>query len=159
MSNRATIHAEFTRRFAADGLDGPALPCPSDVLDRIEQELDTFLPVAFRDFLARCGPIFTPQLCTAWIEHQPESFPPREFLRPEAMVDDTRLYWSGGMPRDVIAFASDGCGNLLVFQRTARNELRPDDQAVLVFDHDYVKVVELAPSFDVWLGRFVAALP
>jgi hypothetical protein len=159
VGERGSLHARFAARFAADGLDGPARPCDTAALDQIEAALDTLLPVAYREFLAACGPLFVPVLWDAVVRRELGAEPVREFFSPADVDRDTRLYWSGGMPSDFIGVASDGCGNMFGFRRLPRCGPRPDDSPVLFFDHDFVRVVEASGSFDGWLGWFLASVP
>lgn len=159
MGERDGLHVRFATRFAADGLDGPARLCDTVALDQAEEALDTLLPVAYRDFLATCGPLFVPALWEAVVCGELGAEPVREFFSPAEVTRDTRLYWSGGMPADFIGVASDGCGNMFGFRRISRSGQRPEDAPVLFFDHDFVRVVEASGSFDGWLRWFLARVP
>ena len=155
MDARTRLYAEFAGRFACDGLQGPARPCDTLELDRVEIALETYLPASYRQFLCMHGPLFVPDLWDAVVERELGAHPVREFLTPDQMINDTRLYWSGGMPKDFVGVAGDFMGNLFGFQRTAMNGDRPDDLPVSLFDHDYVRVDPAAPSFEAWLSWFV----
>jgi hypothetical protein len=149
------LYADFAARFACDGLHGPARPCDPRELDRAEAALDTYLPASYRQFLATHGPLFVPGLWDAVVQRNLGAHPLREFLDPAQVVTDTRLYWSGGMPRDFLGMAGDFMGNLFGFRRTARQGARPDDLPVGFFDHDYVRVQPVAAAFDEWLRWFI----
>jgi hypothetical protein len=155
VDERTRLYADFAARFASDGLHGPARPCDPLELDRVEAALETYLPASYRQFLSTHGPLFVPHLWDAIVERELGAHPLREFLSADQVVTDTRLYWSGGMPRDLVGVAGDFMGNLFGFQRAARNDVRPDDLPVSRFDHDYVRVDPMAPSFDGWLRWFI----
>jgi hypothetical protein len=159
MSERGNLHARFATRYAADGLDGPARPCEVAAIDQVEESLDTHLPAAYREFLAACGPLFVPDLWDAVEQQELGAEAVREFFSPAEVIRDTRLCWSGGMPADFIGIASDGCGNMFGFRRSPRGSPRPDDLPVLFFDHDFVRVIEVATSFEGWLRWFVERVP
>jgi hypothetical protein len=107
MDTRTRLHATFAVRFACDGLRGPARPCDPLELDRAEAALKTHLPASYRQFLCTHGPLFVPDLWDAVVERELGAHPVREFLTPDQVVNNTRLYWSGGMPKDFV-----GVGNL-----------------------------------------------
>jgi len=155
VDERTRLYANFAARFAVDGLHGPAQPCDPAELDRAEAALGTYLPASYRQFLATHGPLFVPDLWDAVTERKPEVHAAREFLTPDQVVSDTRLYWSGGMPKDFIGVAGDAMGNLFGFPRVAIAGARPDDLPVRLFDHDYVRVDPVAASFDGWLRWFI----
>jgi hypothetical protein len=159
MSERGNLYARFASRFAADGLDGPARPCDAAAIDGVEEALDTHVPAAYREFLAACGPLFVPDLWDAVVRLDLGAEPVMEFFSPAEVVRDTRLYWSGGMPADFIGIASDGCGNMFGFRQSPRRSPRPEDLPVLFFDHDFVRVVEVAGSFEAWLRWFLDRVP
>ena len=108
-----------------------------------------------RTFLCAHGPLFVPDLWEAVVQRDLSTHPVREFLAPEQVVSDTRLYWSGGMPRDFVGVAGDFMGNLFGFHRTAMNGIRPADLPVSLFDHDYARLDPVASSFDDWLKWFI----
>jgi hypothetical protein len=159
VSQRRALHSLFAVRFEADRLGGPAQRISVDVIDQAEEALDTFLPVSYREFLGACGPLFVPALWDAVVEKELGVEPVREFFTPSQVAADTRLYWSGGMPVDFIAIASDFCGNMFGFGRCDCRSPRPDDLPVFFFDHDFVRVTEVSASFDGWLGRYLELVP
>jgi hypothetical protein len=153
--DRTRLYADFAARFACDGLHGPARPCDPLELDRVEEALETYLPTSYRQFLFTHGPLFVADLWDNIVERELAAHPLREFLSPDQVVTDTLLYWSGGMPRHLVGVAGDFMGNLFGFQRTGRDGVRPEDLPVLLFDHDYIRVDPVAPSFDAWLSWFI----
>jgi hypothetical protein len=76
----------------------------------------------------------------------------QEFLKPKEAIQNTKLYWSAGMPENVIGIASDCMGNMIGFHRQATPS---DDAPVVFFDHDFVKVRQLASSFDEFLSWYL----
>jgi hypothetical protein len=152
---RTRLYGDFAARFACDGLYGPARACNRIELDCAEVALETHFPTSYRQFLCTHGPLFVPDLWEAVVQRDLGTHPVREFLTPEQVVKDTRLYWSGGMPKDFVGVTGDFMGNLFGFHRTAVNGIRPDDLPVSRFDHDYVRVDPVASSFDEWLKWFI----
>src|SRR5215471_17257865 len=100
MDVRTRLYDDFAAQFACDGLHGPARPCDPLELDGVETALDTYLPASYRQFLATHGPLFVPGLWDVIVERELGAHPLRKFLDPDQVVTDTRLCWSGGMPRD-----------------------------------------------------------
>jgi hypothetical protein len=159
VGERISNYARFAQRFAADGLDGPARRFDAQALDRAEEALDMLLPVSYREFLTTCGALFVPDLWESVVGLELGVEAVREFFGPAEIVRDTRLYRSGGMPSEFVGIASDGCGNMFVVPHSSRGSPRPDDLPVLFFDHDYVRVVEVAGSFDGWLQWYLERVP
>lgn len=56
------------------------------------------------------------------------------------------------MPDDIIGVASDCMGNIIGFRRQTEPS---EDAPVVFFDHDFVEVYELAPSFDEFLTWYL----
>ncbi len=98
------------------------------------------------------GVIHTPGILDALCAGQVDHPDVQDFLAPQQVVDNTKGYWSAGMPRDIIGFASDCMGNLLGFRHQS---VVADDGAVVFFDHDYRKVRELSDSFDGFLRWYL----
>jgi hypothetical protein len=161
MKADVNLYLLFAQRFAVNRLDGPAIPTDKMSLDHVEQELDTCLPQTYREFLCTCGPLHVAKLWEADIDLHPDTDPPppSEFLTPQEVIDDTRLCWTGGMPTDFIAIASDGCGNLYGFRKTERSQPRPLDLPVLFFDHDFIVVKLITSSFNEWLVSYLRGIP
>ncbi len=158
MDVRTRLYADFAALFARDGLHGPARPCDPLDLDRAEIALETYLPASYRQFLCTHGPLFVPDLWDPVAERGLGAHPVHEFLTPDQVVNNSRLYWLGGMPKDFVGVAGDFVGNLFGFQRAAMNGGRPDDLPVSLFDHDYVRIDPAVPSLDAWLRWFIEHL-
>jgi hypothetical protein len=155
VDERTQLYADFAAQFARDGLHGPVRPCDPSELDRVEADLETYLPISYRQFISTHGPLFVPDLWDFAVERELSAHPVREFLSPDQVVTETRLYWSGGMPKDFVGVAGDFMGNLFGFHRTPMNGLRPDDMLISLFDHDCVRVDPIARSFDSWIRWFI----
>ena len=152
MRSRNDIHDAFVSRFRFGKRKKPAT---DKKLNAIESALNTKLPEAYRQFMKRHGVVYTPsildEICDCKLEH-PDV---QEFFEPHQVIEDTKLYWSGGMPEDVIGIASDCMGNAIGFRRQSKPS---DDSPVVFFDHDYLKVYQLAPSFDGLLNWYLVHL-
>ena len=70
MNDRTRLYSDFAKRFACDGLHGPARPCDVSVLDRVEADLGTYLPTSYRQFLSTHGPLWVPGLWDAIVERE-----------------------------------------------------------------------------------------
>lgn len=142
---RQETHDRFVARFH---LGGPPVPSTEQQLNRIETELKTKLPIAYREFMTRHGTIYTPdilnEICDKGFKH-PDV---QDFLDSQEAIDNTKGYWSAGMPDDIIGVASDCMGNMIGFRRQHESS---EDAPVFFFDHDFVDVHDLAASFDKFL--------
>jgi cell wall assembly regulator SMI1 len=152
MGHRTTIHETFVARFHFGELAKPATDAE---LDSVEAALDTKLPTAFREFMTRFGPIHTPLILDGITDRGLDHPDVQDFLSAREAVENTKGYWSAGMPADVIGIASDCMGNMIGFLRSRE---RCDDAPVVFFDHDFVKVSEIASSFDGFLDWYLGHL-
>ena len=152
MGPRSTIHERFVARFH---FGDPPTPVSDAELDSVEAALDTRLPASFREFMTRFGPVHTPRVLDEIADRGLDHPDVQEFLSASEAIEGTKGYWSAGMPDDVIGVASDCMGNMIGFRR---NGERCDDAPVLFFDHDFVEVSEIAPSFDSFLDWYLGHL-
>jgi hypothetical protein len=152
MGPRTTIHEDFVSRFHLG--DRPK-PVTDAELGSVEAGLDTKLPASFREFMTRFGPVHTPRIFDEIADRGLDHPDIQEFLSAEDAVENTKGYWSAGMPDDVIGVASDCMGNMIGFRRSRE---RHDDAPVLFFDHDIVEVSEIAPTFDGFLDWYLGHL-
>src|SRR5260370_20794320 len=146
MRSRTAIHHDFVARFHFGERHGPV----SDAqLDAIEVELDKRLPTAYREFMTRHGPVYTPDTLKEIADGNIDHPDIQNVLDPSEAIEGTKAYWSGGMPDDLIGIGSDCMGNMIGFHR---REKPSDDAPVVFFDHDFVEAYEFAPSFDYYLA-------
>ncbi|MCI0637545.1 MAG: SMI1/KNR4 family protein [Gemmataceae bacterium] len=149
MRTRAEIHDAFVSRFHFGKRGDPA---SDQQLDAVERSLNTELPAAYRHFMNMHGVVHTPSTLREIADGNLGHPDIQEFLGPQQAIECTKMYWSGGMPDDVIGIASDCMGNMIGFHR----QLSPSDDApVVFFDHDFVEVCEIAPSFDDFLSWYL----
>ena len=160
--HRDEIHSSFVKRFCFVA-KGQATPKPVALAEllAVETELKATFPCSYVSFITRHGPVFTPDVsealgdCQVCVPPEEEVLAVREFLSPGRIVADYRLCTAGGMSKDLMPFAVDFGGNLFGFKREQKQP-RPDDAAVLVFDHDYCVIRPEAEAFDAWLEYFAS---
>ena len=148
-NSRRDIHARFVARFRTDDA---ALPVTAQHLDAIETKLRTQLSLSYRSFMTTYGRIHTPQIVKEISDRELDHPDVQDFLGPQEAIDGTTGYWSAGMPEDIIGIASDCMGNMFGFARALH---RLDDAPVFFFDHDFVTVHDVAPSFDALLSWYL----
>jgi hypothetical protein len=152
MLSRTAIHDAFVGRFHVgerqELVTGPQL-------DQIEAELNTKLPAAYREFVTRHGIVFTPGILQEIVDKNIDHADVQYFLGPKEVIENMKAYWSAGMPKNVIGVASDCMGNMIGF---CRHDETLDDAPVVFFDHDFVEVFEIAPSFDELLTWYLQRL-
>lgn len=124
-------------------------------LDVVEATLDTRFCEAFRRFMTRHGPTFSPDILEALVNRGWEHPDLQQVFGAQELVEATRGYRSAGMPGDVIGFASDCMGNLFGFRRS---DERQEDAPVVFFDHHELTVSEVATSFDELLDWYLVHL-
>jgi hypothetical protein len=152
MLSRAAIQGAFIARFHHGELKSQFTV---GQLDKIEAELRTKLPASYREFACRYGAAFAPSILGEIVKKDSDHPDVQNFFGPKEVIDDTKCYWSGGMPEDIIGFASDCMGNMFGFKRESKVL---DDAPVVFFDHDFVDAAEVAPSFDAFLNWYVEHL-
>jgi hypothetical protein len=150
--SRREIHAGFVARFHVGDEEYPPTLIAATQLDAVEAALETKLPTAYREFITRYGTVYTPIILERITEKSIDHPDIQDFLDPRGAIEGTQGYWSAGMPGDIIGIASDCMGNMIGFRRCA---VSVDDAPVVFFDHDYVEVHEIAPSFDKLLAWYV----
>jgi hypothetical protein len=152
MRSRTAIHDEFVTRFHVGERLTPASQLE---LDGIEAELRTKLPAAYRDFITQYGAVYTPGILREIVEKNLDHPDVQNIEAPREAIEGTKAYWSGGMPKDVIGVAADCMGNAIGFHRQA---VPSSDAPMVFFDHDFVEVYEVAPSFDEFLAWYLEHL-
>jgi hypothetical protein len=149
--DRKTIHDKFIKEFHY----GEAIQPSWDEIHQIEIELKTVLPQSYIDFMTRHGEAYAPSLLSLIVDQDSELFDLQNITSTKDTIEGTKMYWSGGMPDDLIGFGNDSMGNMFCFKRIDQNSERPDDVPVWVFDHDFIKVSQISDSFDRWLETFI----
>lgn len=149
MRTRAEIHDAFVSRFHFGKRSEPAT---DQQLDAVEAALITKLPTAYRQFMSQHGVAYTPSILREIVDAKLGYPDIQEFLDPQQAIEISRMYWSGGMPDDVIGIASDCMGNMFGFHRQSSVS---DDAPVVFFDHDFVEVYDQSPSFDEFLAWYL----
>jgi hypothetical protein len=149
MSSRSEIHETFVARFH-HGKKGK--PATDKQLDSMESDLDAKVPAAYREFMTCHGAVHTPSILDELSDKEMDHVDIQELFTPAEAVKNTKLYWSGGMPDNVIGFASDCMGNMIGFRRQRKAS---DDAPVMFFDHEFVEVRRIAPTFDKFLAWYL----
>jgi hypothetical protein len=150
MGARLEIHQQFVDRFHFGELPRPVT---DSELDGVEIALHTVLPSSFRTFMMRFGAVYTPgildAICNKGLDH-PDV---QDVLTPDESIENTKGYWSAGMPADVIGVASDCMGNMFGFRRCRQ---RCDDLPIVFFDHDFNETSKVSESFDAFLEWYLS---
>jgi hypothetical protein len=122
----------------------------------LEKQLALRLPESYRRFVVSHGtPSTTVALLHSIVEGKHDVHDVSEFIALDELAKATAMYESGGMEPGFLGFATDCMGNMFLF-RKADCVAGADDAPVWFFDHDFVAVEDEAPSFMMWLRRFVA---
>ena len=129
-------------------------PTAASVLDVVERELSFVCPIAYREFLEGYGAVST---TSALLEHIVEGeldlSDVSGFLSPADIGAVTMSWRTAGLPEELVAFASDSCGNLYCFHRNDGIE-RGNDAMVYFFDHDFGECDCLEISFRDWIRTY-----
>ena len=149
--NRSEIHDKFIKEFHYGEPEKFSL----DEIHQIEIELNTVLPQSYIDFMTEYGEAYAPSLLTLIVEEDSELHDLQNITTIKDTIEGTKMYWSGGMPDDLIGFGNDSMGNMFCFKKYDQKSERPNDLPVYFFDHDFVKVIKISDSFDSWLRDYI----
>ncbi len=149
--NRSEIHDKFIKEFHYGEPEKFSL----DEIHQIEIELNTVLPQSYIDFMTEYGEAYAPSLLSLIVEEDSELHDLQNITTIKDTIEGTKMYWSGGMPDDLIGFGNDSMGNMFCFKKYVQKSERPNDLPVYFFDHDFVKVIKISDSFDSWLRDYI----
>ena len=129
-------------------------------LRSVEQRFLVCLPEGYRQAVLQIGlPRPAIALLDAIVERELDLHHLGELYSPTEIVEETVAWRELGMPEQLIAFASDGCGNKFCFDATQLRNGSADGQAILFFDHDFGTVDKIAPNFEAWISAFCDVEP
>jgi len=133
--------------------DSP-VPVSAHDLDEAERALDTLFPWSYRAFMGSFGELYTPDLFQL-APGLPEMPDLKNIASLSDVVSETPACWSAGTPSNLVVIGNDVMGNLFCLPRLQGATERPDDLPVEFFDHEFLHVAEIAPSFDGWLTGYL----
>ena len=117
--DRQAIHDRFIKEFHYGEVIKPSL----DEIHHIEIELNTVLPQSYIDFITRYGEAYAPSLLSLIVDEDYELFDIQNITSTKETIEGTKMYWSGGMPDDLIGFGNDSMGNMFCFKKN-RSRIR-----------------------------------
>ncbi len=125
---------------------------PDDVSEAdlrvVEETLGRALPDDYRQAVLEFGlPRPTMALMDAIVDCELELHSVWDFFSPAEIVEETQAWRELGLPEQLIAIASDGCGNKFCSSEA-------DGQTIWFFDHDLGMIERVAPSFTEWIARY-----
>jgi len=120
--------------------------------ETVERELQSGLPSDYKDAMLEFGlPRPTIELLNAICDRELDLHPVSDFFDPEEIIDVTTDWRDLGLPEELVAFATDGMGNLFCFHSDPNESgLRP----VFLWDHDTKAAHTVALSFSSWIEGF-----
>lgn len=127
--------------------DGDGTKPSSDAFEKVEKELKIKLPDTYRNFLLSYGYVYSPGILDLIVDKEKEMRDIQEFVELSKFVSTNQGYWNAGMPKDLLAFASDCMGNMLCFKIPDLKSEKVVDAKVYFFDHELVSEEEIASSF------------
>jgi len=143
--------ARFTEKWTSP--DYPTEAVSEKDLRSIEQHFEVSLPADYRRAVLKTGlPRPTITLLDAIVVRDLDIHSIGDFYSPTEIVEETISWRELGMPDQLIAIASDGCGNKFCFDVTELRAGETANQAVWFFDHDFGTVDQIATSFDAWIA-------
>lgn len=117
-----------------------------------ERKLGCALPRSFRSAILDYGlPSVTIELLSTICDREVDVPDVSEFHSPKEIATSTIDWRELGMPRHLIAFASDGSGNQFAFSTKPTQQI----DEVWFWDHDFEDCDLIANSFENWLQLYV----
>ena len=150
--------ARFTAKWTSGNY--PPEPVAEADLCSVEQRLNVHLPEDYRQAILQVGlPRPTIAFLDAIVERELDLHSLGDFYSPEEIVEETMNWRELGMPKQLIAFATDGGGNKLCFDADRLNNGSAEGRAIWFYDHDFGTVDQIAPSFDAWIDALCRVEP
>ena len=150
--------ARFTEKWTSGHY--PPVPVTEADLCSVEQRFALRLPEDYRQAVLQTGlPRPTIALLDAIVDRELDLHSLGDFYSPAEIISATLSWRELGMPEQLIAIASDGCGNKFCFDGDRLREGDVAGQAIWFFDHDFGTVDQIAPSFDAWIKAFCEVEP
>src|SRR5690349_6314262 len=128
--------------------DHPSETVTSEQFRTVESTFDFFYPADYKAEIERCGlPRPKIALLNAIAERELAISDVSNFLNPVEAAETTRDWQPIGLPRNLIAFATDCMGSLFCFNVDDLRSENVDRSPVWFFDHDFGTSEIVAPSF------------
>lgn len=135
-------------------------PVAESDLRSVEQRLSVHLPDDYRQAVLKVGlPRPTIALMHAIVERELDLHSLSDFYSPVEIIEETTGWRDIGMPKQLVAFASDGCGNKFCFNADQLNDGSTEGSAIWFYDHDFGTLDQIAPSFHAWIEAFCHVEP
>lgn len=126
-------------------------------LEAAEHRLHTRLPTAYRNAVLEFGlPRPTIELLEAICDRELNLYSLGDFLEPTEIAEVTEDWRDLGLPEELVAFATDGTGNLFCFPTCSE---ATEELPVFLWDHDSKKVKTVASSFSGWIEDYCRLSP
>lgn len=139
------IFNEFSKRY---GCELPNRSVTYDDLAVSEAKLKYAFPASYREYVLAHGATYCPDLLSLIVERE-IAFPDiQEFILVAELPSANTMYWTGGMPVEYIAFASDCMGNMFCFNRLGAED-------IYYFDHEWCEIRDLELSFPKLLTLYI----
>ncbi|MCU7844773.1 MAG: SMI1/KNR4 family protein [Candidatus Thiodiazotropha sp. (ex Monitilora ramsayi)] len=130
-------------------------PVESSSVDLCAEKLKVVFPSSYYEYLTSFGSGGTTrELLDSIVEDEVEINDLSEVFTPDELIESTDAWRGAGMPKDLIAFASDCMGNMFCF-KSSEIVIAKDDSPIWFFDHDFVTVEKIQDSFTSWIYEFV----
>lgn len=139
------IFSEFSKKYSCES---PNRLVSLETLAVSETKLKYEFPGSYREYVLEHGATYCPDLLNLVVEHEVELPDIQEFILVSELPYTNEIYWSGGMPAEYIAFASDCMGNMFCFKRLCADE-------VYYFDHDFCEIESFELSFPKLLALYL----
>ena len=140
--------------------DYPPEPVAEADLHGVEQHLGIQLPEDYKKAVLQAGlPRPTIALLDAIVERELDLHDLGDFHSPSEIIEQTLAWRDIGMPEQLVAFASDSCGNKFCFDTDEMKKGSAEGCGIWFYDHDFDAVNQIALGFDAWIDAFCDVAP
>lgn len=127
-------------------------------LDAAENQLTIKFPQDYRFQILSVGlPSPTLALLSAISDQDIDLHDLSSLYQPSEIISSTLDWRKIGMPEYLVAIGSDSLGNQFCFDERDLKSGRAAQSPVFHWDHDFSYTEQMAPSFSVWIGSYLAS--
>jgi SMI1-KNR4 cell-wall len=135
------------------------IPILAEALDRVEDRFQTRLPESYRNFMESVGPASADlSLLTTIVDNRLDLPDLQEFFSPEVVVEQTTMWRTIGLSKELIAFAGQGAGDMFCFEVIPKFKPASEELNVWYFNHEEREAYDLEITFLSWVKQY-AELP
>ena len=127
-------------------------PESTEKVGSAETRLGFEFPAPYKYLLSKSIRLHTPGILDKIVDLELDINDVQNFSDPADLIEETQAYEKAGMPSGYLGFAIDCMGNMFLFKI---EELKIEaNVAIYFFDHDFITVESVSPSFEEWISQY-----